>query len=268
MFISTDDGHSWTESVIAKDNENRIDFQEPALVELPDHTLYCLMRTAGAEYDQYASESRDGGKSWSSFYNTRLKGQAADLHLTAGGILLCAYRDFWPRGVSYSLTETWGKSWYPEKQLYASDGDCAYPSIIETEGRLFMVFYDVFQAVDSVNAPRSAILGRWFSVEQVSQPSGISASFQNNRVTLRWNPVKEAHYYMVYRDTAADFEIRRGYPRAGNAIASPAMSHYTDPRLEAGKTYYYRITAVRGFGPPAGACNESEPGETVSITVQ
>ncbi len=122
-------------------------------------------------------------------------------------------------------------------------------------------------------------------------PSGLKAQYENNRVILTWNASEspDTVSYNVYRDNTSfemtkkihlrEFVEKRFYRTIPGSKSSKRrilienirpryekidtvdMLKYEDSRVEAGKTYYYRVTAVDGSG------NESLPSEQVSITV-
>ncbi len=269
--ISRDGGETWEERiVIAKDPENRIHYQEPSLTQLPDGRILCMVRTVGAENFLYQVVSGDGGKTWSSPTNSRIQGQAADLHVTVERTLLCAYRDFWPGGVSFVRSYDWGRTWEKETPLFGTDEDCGHPSIVARDEDFLTVYYAMLVGREDDLDAKSAILGTLFDVRQPETPRGFSASMQGkNRVSLRWNEVEDAVYYVVYRDTVRDFVSQPGYPFEGNGIANPTSPWYTDVRVRSGRTYYYRVSAVMGSGELlAGTGSESEPTEVVGVDIR
>jgi len=269
--ISRDRGETWGDHyVIARDTTNQIHFQEPALIQLPDGKILCMLRTAGAEGFLYETVSEDSGKTWSAPMNTGIQGQAAHLYLTQYGTLLCAYRDFWPRGVSLVRSYDWGRTWDCEMQLYSADDDCAYPSIVELNDRLLAVHYAVLGGKQKKSEMKSAILGTLFHVSPPETPRGLSvSSLDRGTAKLRWNSVKGAVYYNVYKDSIESFICKSGYPFRGNGIATPTSPSYIDCRVDSGKTYYYRVTTVVSRGeliPATGS--ESEPTQAVEVEVK
>ena len=269
--ISRDGGETWKESyIIAEDSGNRIHYQEPAFVQLPDGRICCMLRTTGADGFLYQAVSEDGGKTWSSPKSSGVQGEAPDLHLTPDGTLLFAYRDFWPRGVSFVRSYDWGRTWEREAQLFSADDDCGCPNIVTLDDGFLAVHYAVFRRGGEKSDAKSGILGTLFSIRKPGTPKGFSASVRGeNRVSLRWNSVEDAVYYVVYRDTVQDFDPQPGYPFEGNGIASPTSIQYTDVRVNPGKTYYYRVSAVAGMGELiSGTGGESEPTEVVEVDIR
>src|SRR5262249_19340567 len=66
--------------------------------------------------------------------------------------------------------------------------------------------------------------------------------------------------YNVYRSTTAGLT-----PSAGNRIAQPAGTNYTDSGLAAG-TYFYKVTAQDAAGNVSGASNEASAAATADST--
>ncbi|HHS13184.1 MAG TPA: hypothetical protein ENN03_05375 [bacterium] len=267
--ISRDGGDTWTEIVtVARDPGQRIDFQEPCFVLSPSGSIVCLMRTAGADDYLYRVQSSDGGRSWNAPASTSIQGQAPGCLVTPDGIMVCAYRDFWPRGVSYSISYNDGITWEAETQIWSAAGDCAYPSLIgDTGDRVHAVYYE---ETVTLTDQKSYIRSTAFVVGRPHAPFGVHASFfAGTGVQIRWNHVEGAVYYLVYRGMEPDFNPQGGYPRTGNAIASPTESRFTDRSVQGGATYYYRITAVATRGAPMeNRGGESPASDAVEVIVQ
>lgn len=150
VAFSNDAGMTWNERetvTIAYDERGKMDFQEPALVLLPDGTILCSLRTTNAGYRAYESRSSDGGKTWSTPTDTHLLGHAAGLLYHSSGLIFQAYRswteDAKVRGVAGVLCEP-GKPWDPKREfaIMLVGGDCAYPSAVElSDGGIYCVYY-------------------------------------------------------------------------------------------------------------------------------
>ena len=114
-----------------------------------------------------------------------------------------------------------------------------------------------------------------------SAPSGLSASTAIGSATLGWTASSDnvgVSRYNVHRSQTSGFT-----PAAGNRIAQPTGTGYTDSGLAAG-TYYYRVTAEDAAGnissasaqvtavvpadqPPSVSVTAPASGATVSSTV-
>lgn len=75
-------------------------------------------------------------------------------------------------------------------------------------------------------------------------PTNLAAAGQSNSVLLSWTASAGAQYYDVYRGTAAGGE-------AGEPIASPTTTTYTDTNVNTGTIYYYTVAAVSSAGTSA-----------------
>ena len=236
VVISRDMCKTWDEAhTIAYDSTGRLDFNEPALVDLPDGRILCILRTAGHGHFQYQCYSEDGGKTWSEPFRMNIQGQAAGLLLTDDNILVCAYRDFSPPGVSYSLSYDFGQTWEHEHLLSATFQDRAYVSLVELgKGKQFAVYYQAGKS-------RSSILGAFLHVTRPSTPKGLVASVQpDTTVSLRWNHVPEAHYYKVFRSGIDSLAVESAESVIANCIETTFI--YND--IKYGEKYSYRVTAV------------------------
>ena len=72
-------------------------------------------------------------------------------------------------------------------------------------------------------------------------PSGFRAVPGVSAITLSWNrnPETFVRHYRIYRsDNGMDYRV----------IASPSGNSFRDDRVERGRKYYYRVSAVAGYG--------------------
>lgn len=234
---SRDGGESWTRfNLVARDTTDRIDFQEPALAQLADGRIVCMMRTAGADGFLYRSVSGDGGKTWSSPEPTSLQGQAPALLVTESGVLICAYRDFSPHGTSAAISFDGGTTFEMESVLSLSLHDRGYPEMIPADDEdVFCVYYDAPQT------GISRIQGTSFTVSPPDNPEGFTVSIQpDSSVALRWNPSPSVHYYQIYRQST-----QRDSADTFHLIAETTTSFYRDRPDAAGGCYRYKCIAVR-----------------------
>jgi len=93
-----------------------------------------------------------------------------------------------------------------------------------------------------------------------SAPGQISPAPAPGRIALFWpaNPEGDLAGYLIYRSTDANL------PKDRWTKLTPALytkTTFTDENVEAGKTYYYYVTAIDAAG------NVSQPSEVVSETV-
>ncbi len=234
---SRDGGESWSRfNLVARDTSDRIAFQEPALVQLPDGQILCMMRTAGVDGFMYRAVSPDGGRTWSSPQPTSVQGQAPGLLVTESGVLICAYRDFSPHGTSVAISFDGGATFETESVLSLSLHDRGYPEMIPADDEnVFCVFYDAPQT------DASRILGTSFMMPIPDMPEGFIVSIQpDSSVALRWNASPSVHYYQIYRqstqqDSADTFHL----------IAETTTPFFRDRPDATGECYRYTCVAVR-----------------------
>ena len=266
--ISRNGGETWEDiRMIAEDLEERQGYMKPALIQLPDGRILCILESGNPEGYLYISVSEDGGETWSLPEKSGIVGKAPDLLITRDGTLLCVFQDFWPEGISCVRSYDWGKTWEKETTLSAIKNADPSPCIVGLEDRLLAAY-----ARQKPNETGGAmdIGGTFFTVERPATPGGFTISYAHDEgVHLRWNADVQVAYYMVYRDTTEAFEPLPGYPFDGNGLASCVSTWYTDVQVETGRTYYYRVSAVAGTGKLLpGTGNESMPTEAVGVEIR
>jgi len=238
VAISHNFGRTWDEiHTVAYDSTGVLAFEEPALIELPDGRILCVMRTSGEGHSQYQSYSKDGGRSWSKPVRMNVQGQAAGLFLTKDNILVCAYLDFSPSGTSYCLSYDYGLTWEGETVLHTHLSDRSYADLTEIgPGRLLCVHY-------AAEKNRSRIYASLFNVSRPAKPSGLRASAKpDTSVSLRWNTVKGTHYYQIYRQ-ALDDSVKDSSSKQ-ELIVETTHNSFIDRNVKSENAYRYRIVAV------------------------
>ena len=94
VIRSTDGGATWGEpSLIARDPDEKISFEEPALAHTPDGRLLAMLRAPverAASY-LYQAFSDDGGRTWIDVQRTPMWGHPAHVLTLADGRMLCTY---------------------------------------------------------------------------------------------------------------------------------------------------------------------------------
>lgn len=93
------------------------------------------------------------------------------------------------------------------------------------------------------------------SAEPPSPPTNVQATAQEGAVTLTWTGSPSASGYKVYRTTSSGSGTS-GTPLNGDAPIG--SSEFSDPSVENGTQYFYRVTAVGDGG-------ESSPSAEVSV---
>lgn len=236
VVFSEDGGRTWLKSrLISSDSTQRLDFQEPVICELPDGRLLCVSRTAGDGHAQYQSYSIDGGESWSPAVPMNIQGQACDLFLTGDNILLCGYRDFSPKGVSYSISYDFGKTWEQERVIETFSRDRAYIEFVAlADRRIFVCYY-------LAGIEFRGIYGKILAVNPPLPPNDFRVHRQTDGFFLSWGRSPETHYYRLFRQYGASTPDSLS---SWEWLVETTEQHYRDERLLAGHRYRYRIEAV------------------------
>ena len=269
--MSENGGETWEDVyIIADASEEGIGYEKPAILRLPEGKILCMMEIHGQTGSLYQTVSEDGGRTWSAPVRSGIVGQNPDLLLTPEGTVLCVYQDLWPAGVSFMRSYDWGRTWEQESSLFGTEEGEASPCLVHLGDGLLAAYYSCPVKKDMASDELVQLGVTFFPFMRPETPKGFTASYGDSKgVRLRWNSVKQAHYYIVYRDTAADFEPQSGYPSAGNGIATMASSGFFDTAVDTGKTYYYRVSAVAGFGElMPGTGSESRPTEVLGVEIQ
>ena len=267
-YSSIDRGKTWSSSaVIADDPWDLIDFLNPVMLELPDSSLICMFQSSEDRGLIYQSSSHDAGREWSEPAFSGLYGTTPDLIRTREGMLLCAYNDAWPDCVSFSSSYDFGKTWESEINLNHVKKNDFIPKIIELKDRLFIV-YDELKNTEN-NRTFSQINGLIIQHSKLESPKGFTASVNGEHIILRWNRVKDARYYNVYREMVTDSLQSPGSMPEMDRIALPLNNRFADSDIWPGRIYYYRITAVKGKGRiVTGSAGESLPSDVLGVKMR
>ena len=147
---STDGGSTWGQpALIARDAENRVSFEEPALALAPQGHLLALLRSGEPGRYQYLYQacSYDGGHTWVELHQTPMWGHPAQVCVMADGRIVCSYgyrRE--PYGVRACISADGGRTWDIEREyILRDDGasrDLGYPSTTQlADGTMVTVYY-------------------------------------------------------------------------------------------------------------------------------
>lgn len=119
---------------------------EPHMIEAPDGTLICHIRTED-NFTIFQSESYDKGKTWTKPHRILEDNGGAPAHLTvhSSGMLISSYgyREK-PYGCKVMFSKDMGKTWDAGYWLYKNgiSSDLGYPATIELDdGTMLTVFY-------------------------------------------------------------------------------------------------------------------------------
>lgn len=146
---SRDGGDRWGEpSLIARDPDGRLSFEEPALARAGDGHLHAMLRCGEPGQYEYLYQARsfDQGRTWVDLGATPMWGHPAHLLLLDDGRLLCSYgyrRP--PYGVRACVSEDQGVTWNIGREMVLRDDgesrDVGYPSSVQLAGGTLVTVY-------------------------------------------------------------------------------------------------------------------------------
>jgi Neuraminidase (sialidase) len=151
VYRSDDSGRTWSApTVIAEGTKTTRDYYEPVVLELADGHLLAMHRVGRCQDGRnglfWQNESRDGGKTWTKPYETKITSGACPrlLKLSDGRILLTYGRRYKPFGLFGRLSTDSGKTWSDASWLLraAPNSNQGYSSSVEiTPGQVFTACY-------------------------------------------------------------------------------------------------------------------------------
>ncbi|MBN1894639.1 exo-alpha-sialidase, partial [bacterium] len=232
--------------------------------------LLCLF-DAGGEEGLFQTLSEDSGKTWSQPAPSRIQGFGCDLFRPLDGSLICVYQDRWPMGISMVASYDEGTTWEQEETLYLSRLKAPpagwWPSCVLLDEGKWGVCYMEREAEGG-----GFIRALLFNPDPFTAPRGLSISAVGKpAVSLRWNPVREADFYIVCRDTHRSFIPVLLGGNDVNAVGMTVKSRLVDPGVQPGMTYYYSVIPIRGTGklvPGAGGIGKASPPIGITTPVQ
>ncbi len=166
--VSDDDGQTWeiiSEISLPEEFQGRV--AEPHVVQAADGTIIVHIRYGGPDktHDTLQTESKDGGKTWSTPRRLNAGGYPPHLRRLSDGRLLMSFGCRKPGGYGTRaiVSSDNGQSW-SEPMILASDGtsgDLGYPSTVEMEdGSLLTVWYERLE-----DNPRAVLRQAHWSLE-------------------------------------------------------------------------------------------------------
>ncbi len=252
LAVSKDNGENWTIGPAIAENAASTR-RNPSLVRLPDRRLFCLFEQGSASPRLMTCESSDNGITWSGPVDTGMLGSRPSCAALTGGVLACVFTDRWPSGIGLMRSFDGGLRWECMEQLSSSDSEC---KIVPMNG-------DTLLAVCGPDQGKTgaALKAAVFADVAPGPPAGLSGSYKHGKGNhLRWNAKKHAVYYAVYRDTSSLADP----PPAGLRLATTGSAGFSDVSVDSGRTYYYRVTAVRSENAPVPG-SEGPPSEELAI---
>jgi fibronectin type 3 domain-containing protein len=138
----------------------------------------------------------------------------------------------------------------------------AYTDTGLTNGvKYFYVVSAVSSGGESANSPEVSATPV-APVNPPAAPAGLQAAGGNAQVSLSWNASAGAASYNVKRSTT------NGGPYT-TAVASPALTNYTDTTVTNDTTYYYVVSAVNAAGesPNCAQASATPAAPTANVTI-
>jgi len=241
LLLSDDLGNTWqVRTPDWPDSPSGEPPGHPAFAVQEEGGLICLFETGGSGY-LHVTRTADWGQNWTLPGETPLYGIGPRLLSTRHGTLAVVYRDLSPEGLTLRLSYDLGRSWEPEMpvvQIAPGGGADGLLALIETEDGVALLW-------TRENRPRITRV----RIGPPPIPKGVAASVKGNAVSIRWNAVDHAAFYLVCRDTTPDFSLRLPELPESNLIGMSVQNRFEDARIDSGLTVYYRVCGVRGSGP-------------------
>lgn len=150
-------------------------FHEPYVCELPDGTLFGMIRAERhgnyKSFTMFSTTSKDGGRTWSPWQPTGVSGSPPHLLRHSSGALICTFgRREPPYGERAVVSYDGGKTWTDEYVLDGSpkDSDLGYPSSVELpDGSIMTAYYQKYVSQDGESDPFTSIL---YTVWKLNNP--------------------------------------------------------------------------------------------------
>lgn len=124
-----------------------------------------------------------------------------------------------------------GAEWYPESSINGASSLSVGTQVVFT-----FVSSDGNKGTLSV----SANTGGGGSTSKPNTPTGVTATAGSSYITVTWNSISGADNYNVYRSTSASGTY--------SFVSTAYSTTYTDYNVNAGTTYYYKVTAENSAG--------------------
>lgn len=107
---------------------------------------------------------------------------------------------------------------------------------------IFFSFFMISAHTQNSNRFFFSNIARGYSIDNLHPPAPVVfGQFAENKVELTWDvsPHPDVIRYNIYRSDSHGFQ-----PDEKNCLGYTPENKFTDPKVEAGQTYYYRIEAV------------------------
>ena len=131
----------------------------------------------------------------------------------------------------------------------------------EDESKFFEIWKNIYPGVTLEN------IKDWLKSYLPYSPQNVSASVNNNSITLNWDQVKWRYLKNYYK--IIGYNVYRGTEEGKEEkIATVTSNSYTDRDINIGKNYYYYITAIEDQPFRDGVHIESEPSQEIKVSTK
>lgn len=223
VIRSTNRGRTWDFFPVAEDANNRLDFNEMEIHQLPNGRVLAMVRTAdtvtngnressaGVGTNLYQSFSDDGGAHWTQYERTPIWGAPPQLIILKSGKLLCTYAHRrHPFGVRSCLSHDLGKTWdYKNEKIIRDDslpGLVDYPTSTQLDDGTILTAYTISKIPRIPYRPD----------DQVAPNSDLL-------IHRRQRVEKDAHWYGGYHAIAGLSRYSEDFVRAPGQVTSRTM---------------------------------------------
>ncbi|MCW8931343.1 MAG: glycoside hydrolase [Gammaproteobacteria bacterium] len=147
VYCSKDKGKSWVYlSMIAKDEQQERNFNEPSLLHIEGDTIMAFIRNSSGNDHLVTALSNNRGKTWESWKEREIIGHPTHpLRLSDGRIFICYGYRHEPFGIRAHLMDSSGENLVGDEIIIRDDGLCGdvgYPWAVEMpDGRILVVYY-------------------------------------------------------------------------------------------------------------------------------
>lgn len=178
VYTSSDNGKTFVKRGCTRIEDRS--FDEHMLLEMNDGTLRMFVR--GEHGVIYASDSHDGGDTWSDGFDSGYRGPTSRFHITrlkSGRILFVNHYDFAERDHLYAMLSEDGGKTFPYKLLIDERKDVSYPDAKEAEDGFIYITYDRERGGYKKSYAEAKECAREILVAKITEDDILKGSIQN-----------------------------------------------------------------------------------------
>ena len=184
VYTTSDNGKTFVKRGCAQIEDRS--FDEHMLLEMNDGTMRMFVR--GEHGIIYASDSKDGGYTWSDGFDSGYRGPTSRFHITrlkSGRILFVNHYNFSERDNLYAmLSEDDGKT-FPYKLLLDERSDVSYPDAKEVEDGYIYITYDRDRGCHKKSFDEAKVCAREILVAKITEEDIIKGCVEDKGSYLK-----------------------------------------------------------------------------------